>query len=265
MRPRNPGLPSSQLLDGSWLLSPVSCHIWWTASSGSFFFFPSLFYLFLLVLRMESYCTEMFNYLNKKSPQIGHFLYSTSSLWKIRLPSVYQSSLLQIVTVGKRNAICHAGPSRDSLYLQRNNFKYFQQNKILCLNASFSHFISLYEYLTQYLTIAKYINTSSFSFLIKEGTQDISHFSPPYGIKWNWWLGYIYCGSRQKECSQSNMQSSCQSQSQYLDQDLGTVQWGRFYFIKICTLSSDSPVLLYASLSRRRSQTSQHQLCLFWK
>ena len=35
-------------------------------------------------------CTEMFNYLNKKSPWMGHFL-SSSILWKIRLFFVWQS------------------------------------------------------------------------------------------------------------------------------------------------------------------------------
>ena len=42
--------------------------------------------------------------------------------------------------------------------------EYFQRNKILCLNASFSHFISYYAYLSQYLAIAKDINTSSYFF-----------------------------------------------------------------------------------------------------
>ena len=63
------------------------------------------------------------------------------------------------------------------------------------------------------------------------------------------------------------MQSSCQSQSWYLDPKTYPRTWAMKSFF-ISSRSAPpvvTPVFLYSSSSQRRSQTSQHKLWLFWK
>ena len=71
-------------------LSHVSCYVWWTDSSVSFFFHRSILPL-SLGAKWWNPCNETRDlYLNKRPPHIGHFQ-SSSSLWRIRLSSVWQS------------------------------------------------------------------------------------------------------------------------------------------------------------------------------
>ena len=63
------------------------------------------------------------------------------------------------------------------------------------------------------------------------------------------------------------MQSSCQSQSWYLDPKTypRTCAMKSFFISSRSAPSVVTPVFLYSSPPQRRSQTSQHKLWLFWK